>query len=68
MIRDIQKHAQALHDLVDTVLELSRLDNKRISTQRQALNMTELMVETVEEQLFLAQKRVRYCNQPVWNS
>lgn len=57
MIRDIQKHAQALHDLVDTVLELSRLDNKRISTQRQALNLTELMVETVEEQLFLAQKK-----------
>jgi len=57
MIRDIQKHAQALHTLIDSILEVSRLDNKRISMERQEIDLVQLTYETTDEQSFLAQKK-----------
>ncbi len=57
MIQDIQKHAQALNDLIDGVLEVSRLDSGRVSVERERLNLVQLSREEVAKQLPLAQKK-----------
>ncbi len=57
MIRDIQKHAQVLNDLIEGVLEASRLDSERILLQRQPVNLALLARQEVQEQRILAQKK-----------
>ena len=61
MVRDIQKHTQILNDLIDDVLEISRLDSKRISMERQQVNLAELVRDEVERQLPLAQEKKQDC-------
>jgi len=39
MIRDIQKHTQVLNELVDAVLEISRLDSGAVSMERRNVNL-----------------------------
>jgi PAS domain S-box-containing protein len=56
MIRDIQKHTQVLNNLIDDVLEISRLDSGRVPMERQEVNLAQLAREEVEKQLPLAQK------------
>jgi signal transduction histidine kinase len=57
MIRDIQKHAQVLNDLIEGVLEASRLDSERISYQRQAVNLAQVARQEAREQRILAQEK-----------
>jgi PAS domain S-box-containing protein len=57
MIHDIQKHAKVLDDLIDGVLEASRLDNERVSLERQEVNLSQLARQEVQEQLPLAQQK-----------
>jgi PAS domain S-box-containing protein len=57
MIHDIQKHAQVLDNLIDGVLEASRLDSERVSLERQEVDLTQLAHREVQEQLPLAQQK-----------
>ncbi len=54
MIQDIQKHAENLSNLIDGVLEMSRLDSRRISMEREVVNLAQVAAEEVEKQLPLA--------------
>jgi PAS domain S-box-containing protein len=55
MIRDIREHAQILNDLIGSVLEISRIDGRRISTAYQYINLAEIVHDEVEQQSVLAQ-------------
>lgn len=74
MIQDIQKHTQVLNDLVDAVLEISRLDSGAVSMERQEVNLAQLAREEVDEQLPLAQERSQTLRMtgveqlPVWGN
>jgi PAS domain S-box-containing protein len=57
MIRDIQRHTQALNDLIDDVLAISRLDGGSIPTERQEVNLAQLAREEVDRQLPLAHEK-----------
>lgn len=59
MIRDIQKHTQVLNDLIDAVLEISRLDSGVVSMERQVVNLAQLLRQEVDEQLPLAQEKAQ---------
>lgn len=47
VIGEIRKHTRHLSDLIGGVLEISRIDSDRIATDRQALNMAELVLQEV---------------------
>jgi PAS domain S-box-containing protein len=57
MVRDIREHAQVLNDLISSVLEISRIDGRRISTQYQPLNLVQLVREELERQHPLSHKK-----------
>jgi signal transduction histidine kinase len=57
MIRDIREHAKVLNDLISSVLEISRIDSRRISTRSEHLNLAHVAREEVEQQMPLAQKK-----------
>jgi PAS domain S-box-containing protein len=57
MIRDIQKHTQILNELIGDVLEISRIDSRRISMEREPLNLTQLVQTEIEEMQPLAQQK-----------
>lgn len=57
MLRDIQKHTQNLNTLIDSIMEVSRLDSKRISLERVETDLGTLTQETVERLLPLAEKK-----------
>ncbi len=57
MIQDIQKHTKVLNDLIDAVLEISRLDSGAVSMERQEVNLAQLAREEVTEQLPLAREK-----------
>jgi PAS domain S-box-containing protein len=54
MIRNIREHAQILNDLISSVLEISRIDGRRISTAYQHINLAEIVGDEVEQQSVLA--------------
>ncbi len=45
VIGEIRKHARHLSDLIGGVLEISRIDSGRIATDRQSLNMADLVLQ-----------------------
>ncbi len=57
MIRDIREHSQVLSDLINSVLEISRIDSRRISNQQQPLDLALLVSEEAERQRPLAHKK-----------
>jgi PAS domain S-box-containing protein len=57
MIQDIQRHAQVLCTLIDDILEVSRLDSGRVSTERSRLNLAQLVSDEVHKQLPLAREK-----------
>jgi PAS domain S-box-containing protein len=59
MIQDIRKHAQALNDLIGGVLEISRIESGQVSTERQYLDLGQLVREEVEKQHPLADKKLQ---------
>lgn len=59
MIRDIQKHTRILNDLINDVLEISRLDSGRVSMERELVNLAPLARAEVEEILPLAQQKIQ---------
>ncbi|MCB0210204.1 MAG: response regulator [Anaerolineae bacterium] len=57
MIQDIQKHMRVLNKLVDSVLEISHLDNEPITLTKQSVDLAKLLCQGVEEQRPLAQSK-----------
>lgn len=57
MVRDIREHTQVLNDLINSLLEISRIDGKRIPIGNDQLNLAQLADEERERQLPLAQKK-----------
>ncbi|MDH3676053.1 MAG: response regulator, partial [Anaerolineae bacterium] len=57
MIRDILKQTRTLNELVEGVLDISRLDQGRVSTERQETDLAKLIQDEVEHQLPLAQEK-----------
>ncbi len=57
MIQDIRKQTRILNELVEGVLDISRLDQGRVSTERQKADLARLARDEVERQLPLAQEK-----------
>lgn len=57
MIKDIREHTRVLNDLINGILEISRIDSRRISTSYQPLNLAHILAEEVERQQPLAQRK-----------
>lgn len=57
MIHDIQKHTQVLNELIGDVLEISRIDSGRISTEYDQVQLVPLVYEEVEKLFPLAQQK-----------
>ena len=57
MFRDIQKHTQVLNNLINDVLEISRIDSGRVSMEREAVNLAQLARLEVEEISPLARQK-----------
>ena len=74
MIQEIREHARVLNDLIQDILETSRIDSQRISMERQILNLADLASSEADKQLPLArQKRQSLLLQgarelPVWGN
>jgi PAS domain S-box-containing protein len=54
MIRDIQRHVQVLNDLVEDILQVSRLDNQSNLPEKQWVDLVRLTAEEIERQQPLA--------------
>jgi PAS domain S-box-containing protein len=62
MVRDIREHLGVLGEVIDDVLEISRIDSGRFCLERQPLNLTQLAREEADKQSPLAQrKRLSLC-------
>jgi signal transduction histidine kinase len=57
MIQDIREYTRVLNDLIGSVLELSRIDSERVSTERQRLDLAQLARQEADKQQPLAQKK-----------
>ena len=57
MIRDIREHTSVLNDLIQDILETSRIDSQRISLERQVLNLVDLAASETKKQLPLARQK-----------
>jgi signal transduction histidine kinase len=56
-IRDIRGQARVLKELIESVLEISRIDSERTSTEFKPVNLTQLAREEVYKQLPLAHEK-----------
>jgi PAS domain S-box-containing protein len=59
LIRDIRDQAQILNDLINDVLEISRIESGRVSMEREWVDLAVLASEEVGKQLPLAQKKAQ---------
>lgn len=59
MIQDIRKQAQELNNLVENVLEMSRLESEQVSSKHQPVDLVQLLSEEIKEQLPLAQENAQ---------
>jgi signal transduction histidine kinase len=59
LVRDIREHAQVLNELIGRVLEISRIDSRRISMERRRVNLAQLARQEIEKQLPLARKKTQ---------
>jgi signal transduction histidine kinase len=57
MIRDIRDYCCVLNDLIDNVLEISRIDSRRISWERGRVDLGSLVSLEADKQLPLAEKK-----------
>jgi PAS domain S-box-containing protein len=57
MIRSIRDQISLLNDLIDDVLEISRIDSCGVSLERQPLNLVGLVQEEMEKQMPLARRK-----------
>ena len=57
MINDIQKHSQALEDLIEDVLVLSRIDSRRVTAEQDQLDLSVLAREETDKLQPLAQEK-----------
>lgn len=57
IIGNIRKHAQVLSDLINDVLEISRIDSGRLATEQQILNLAHLASDEVANLLPIAHKK-----------
>ncbi len=56
-VRDIRRHAQTLDELIGSILEVSRIDSRRISDERQRVNLAQLAKEEAAQQLAMAHRK-----------
>ena len=74
MVHDIRGHVSALDEVIEDVLEISQIDSDRISMERQAVDLMELVREEMEKQQPLAQRRAHRLrivgieSLPVWGN
>ena len=57
MIRDIRKHTKLLTELVESVLEISRLESERVPLEPQPLDLAQLIRQELNEQRPLARQK-----------
>ncbi|MCP4362280.1 MAG: hypothetical protein GY796_30100, partial [Chloroflexi bacterium] len=57
MIRKIQKHTQILNEIISDVLDISRIDSRRVSLQREAVDLVQIAQAEVQELLPLASEK-----------
>ncbi len=57
MIHDIRGHTRVLNDLIERVLEISRIDSLRVPMERRPINLAQLVREEANKQLPLARKK-----------
>jgi PAS domain S-box-containing protein len=57
MVGDIRQQARVLNDLIGDVLEISRIDSGRISTERSEVDLAQLLRDQVEKHRPLAEKK-----------
>ncbi|MGD8623514.1 MAG: histidine kinase N-terminal 7TM domain-containing protein [Anaerolineae bacterium] len=57
MVGDIREQARVLNDLIGDVLEISRIDSGRISTERSVVDLAQLLRDQVAKQRPLAEKK-----------
>ena len=57
MIKDTREHVRILTDLLGSVLEISRIDSGRISSERQPINLSTLAKEETSKQEILAKNK-----------
>jgi signal transduction histidine kinase len=62
MIRDIRAQTRALNDLVESVLEIARIDGGGIATDRRPVDLARLVREETEKQQALAKKKGHLLN------
>ena len=57
MVQDIREYGRVLNDLIDNVLEISRIDSQRVSHEVRRVDLGHLAHQEAEKQLPLAQKK-----------
>ncbi|MCB9078384.1 MAG: PAS domain-containing protein, partial [Anaerolineaceae bacterium] len=57
MVKDIQRHMHILNDLVESVLEISQLDEGQAKTGSEPINLPQLVREVIAEQEPLGQNK-----------
>jgi signal transduction histidine kinase len=57
MVKDIREYGRVLRDLIDNVLEISRIDNQRLSQEVGRVDLGHLTEEEAAKQLPLAEKK-----------
>ena len=62
MIRDIREHTQTLNDLISRILEVSRIDGRRIPMEREQVDLAQLVREEVDQQMPLARAKSQTLN------
>ncbi len=62
MIRDIREHTQTLNDLISRILEVSRIDGRRIPMEREQVDLAQLVREEVDQQMPLARSKSQTLN------
>jgi PAS domain S-box-containing protein len=59
LVRDIQKHTQVLNDLIGDILEISRIDDGRISKEYEPVDLTQIARQEISELSPLAQEKAQ---------
>jgi PAS domain S-box-containing protein len=57
MVQDLREHIRILNQVIDDVLEISRIDSQRISMEQEQVNLMQLAWDEADKQLPLAQSK-----------
>jgi PAS domain S-box-containing protein len=74
MIRDMQRHAEILNNLIGDILNISQIDSGRISTERGLVDLAQLTYEEADKLRPVAQQKAHHLmvgganSLPVWGN